>query len=67
MPVLLVCSLRSLVGKTAVSVAIAQRLDQDGYSPKLARLATAEPDEAAQADARCFALLSLSAAEGDHP
>jgi len=67
MPVLLVCSLRSLVGKTAVSVAIAQRLHQDGYSPKLARLATAEPDEAAQADARCFAFLSLSAAEGDHP
>jgi BioD-like phosphotransacetylase family protein len=67
MPVLLVCSLRPLVGKTAVSVAIAQRLQQDGYCPKLARLATAEPDEAAQADARCFAFLSLSAEKADYP
>ncbi|KPJ50720.1 MAG: hypothetical protein AMJ38_01420 [Dehalococcoidia bacterium DG_22] len=67
MPVLLVFSLRPLVGKTAVSVAIAERLDQDGYPLRLARLATAEPDEAAQADARCFAFLSLSAAKKEHP
>jgi len=55
------------VGKTAVSVAIAQRLDQDGYPFRLARLATAEPDEAAHADARCFGFLSLSAEKGDQP
>lgn len=67
MPVLLVASLRPLVGKTAVSVAIAQRFQQDGYRLALARLAAAEPDEAAQADARCFAFLSLSAEKGDHP
>ena len=67
MPVLLVASLRPLVGKTAVSVAIAQRLQQDGYRLALARLTAAEPDEAAQADARCFAFLSLSAEKGDAP
>jgi BioD-like phosphotransacetylase family protein len=67
MPALLVSSLRPLVGKTAVSVAIAQRLDQDGYRPRLARLAAAEPDEAARADARCFAVLSLSAEKRGHP
>lgn len=67
MPVLLVSSLRPLVGKTAVSVGIAQRLDQDGYRLGLARLATAEPDEAAQADARCFASLSLSTEKKGHP
>jgi BioD-like phosphotransacetylase family protein len=67
MPVLLVSSLRPLVGKTAVSVAIAQRLDQDGYPPTLVRLATAEPDEAAQADARCFTFLLPSAAKRDEP
>jgi BioD-like phosphotransacetylase family protein len=67
MPVLLVSSLRPLVGKTAVSVGIAKRLDQDGYRLELARLATAEPDEGAQADARCFASLSLSAEKKGHP
>jgi BioD-like phosphotransacetylase family protein len=67
MPVLLVCSLRPLVGKTAVSVGIAQRLDQDGHHLRLARLTTAEPDEAARSDARCFASLSLSAEKKDHP
>ncbi len=67
MAVLLVSSLRPLVGKTAVSVAIARRLDQDGYPLRLARLATAEPDEAAQADARCFAFLALSAEERGQP
>jgi BioD-like phosphotransacetylase family protein len=67
MPVLVVSSLRPLVGKTAVSVAIAQRLDQDGHPLRLARLATAESDEAAQADAGCFAVLSLSGAKGDDP
>lgn len=67
MPVLLLSSLRPLVGKTAVSVGIAQRLDQDGHPLRLARLATAEPDEAAQADARCFAFLALSATKRDDP
>jgi len=67
MPVLLVSSLRPLVGKTAVSVGMAQRLAQDGYRPGLARLATVEPDEAAQADARCFASLSLSAEKKGKP
>ena len=67
MPVLLVSSLRPLVGKTAISVGMAQRLDQDGYRPGLARLATAESDEAAQADARCFASLSLSAEKRGQP
>jgi BioD-like phosphotransacetylase family protein len=67
MPVLLVSSLRPLAGKTAVSVGIAQRLDQDGYRLGLARLATAKPDEAAQADARCFASLSLSAEKKGQP
>ncbi|GAF90068.1 unnamed protein product, partial [marine sediment metagenome] len=67
MLVLLVSSLRPLVGKTAVSVGIAQRLDHDGHPLTLARLATAEPDEGAQADARCFASLPLSADKRDHP
>jgi BioD-like phosphotransacetylase family protein len=67
MPVLLVSSLRPLVGKTAVSVGIAQRLEQGGYRLGLARLATAERDQAAQADAHCFASLSLSAQKRDHP
>jgi hypothetical protein len=67
MPVLLASSLRPLVGKTAVSVAVGQRLDQDGYPVGLVRLAAAEPDVAAQADARCFASLSLSGQKGDHP
>jgi BioD-like phosphotransacetylase family protein len=67
MPVLLVSSLRPLVGKTAVSAGIAQRLGHDGYRLTLARLATAEPDEGAQADARCFASLPLSAEKRSHP
>jgi len=67
MPVLLISSLRPLVGKTALSVAVAQRLAQDGYSVGVARLAPAEPDEAAQADARCFASLSLSAERKQQP
>jgi BioD-like phosphotransacetylase family protein len=67
MPVLLVSSLRPLVGKTTVSVGLAQRLGQDGYRLGLARLATAEQDEAAQADARCFASLSLSAEKKGRP
>jgi hypothetical protein len=67
MPVLLASSLRPLVGKTAVSVAVGQRLDQDGYPVRLIRLATAEPDVAAQADARCFASLSLSADKRGRP
>ena len=67
MPVLFFASLRSLVGKTAVAVAVGQRLGDDGYSLRLARLATAEPDEGAQADARCFASLSVSAQKMDHP
>jgi BioD-like phosphotransacetylase family protein len=61
MPVLLASSLRPLVGKTAVSVAVGQRLGQDGHPVGLVRLAAAQPDEAALADARCFASLSLSA------
>ncbi|MGQ9573301.1 MAG: DRTGG domain-containing protein [Dehalococcoidia bacterium] len=67
MPVLLVSSQRPLVGKTAIAVAIAQRLNQDGYRPRLARLATAEQDAAAQADARCFASLSLAADKKGRP
>jgi len=60
MPALLVSSLRPLVGKTAVAVGLAQRLQQDRRLGGLARLSPAEPDEAGQADARCFASLSLS-------
>ncbi len=60
MPALLVSSLRPLVGKTTVAVGLAQRLQQDRRPLSLTRLAPAEPDEAAQADARCFASLSLS-------
>jgi BioD-like phosphotransacetylase family protein len=67
MPVLLACSLRPLVGKTAVSVAVGQGLDQAGHAVELVRLATAEPDEAALVDARCFASLSLSADKGGRP
>jgi len=67
MPVLLISSLRPLVGKTALSVAVAQRLAQDGYSVGVARLAAPEPDEAARTDARCFASLSLSAERKQQP
>ena len=67
MPVLLVSSLKPLVGKTAVSAGVAQHLGQDGYRLGLARLATAERDEAAQADARCFASLSFSAEKKGQP
>jgi BioD-like phosphotransacetylase family protein len=67
MPVLLIASLRPLVGKTAVSVAVARRLERDGHSVRLFRLAAPEPDAAAQADASCFAALSLSAGKGIAP
>jgi BioD-like phosphotransacetylase family protein len=67
MPTLLVSSLQPLAGKTAVSVGIARRLGEDGYRVAVARVATAEPDEAALADARCFSSLSLSAEKRDAP
>ncbi|UCH86810.1 MAG: hypothetical protein JSU97_09940 [Dehalococcoidia bacterium] len=67
MPVLLVSSLRPLVGKTAISVGMAQRLGPHVHRLGLARLATAERDEAAGADARCFDSLALSAEKKGQP